>query len=350
MKSIDTSDWGTFLIGELFEVVKGTRLTRAAMQEGTIRHIGASQFNNGITAMISNNENVHPGNLLTVCYDGPVGTTFYQAEPFWATDAVNVLYPRFDLTEARAMFLIPVIQKAGSRFDYGEKWGMGVMNSTPMMLPVSAGGTPDWALIDLMMQSLITEREAALETLLGAADTAGHATDMSDWVDFRLGDLFEVVNGSKYPLSWRIPGDIPLVSTSRLSNGISDMVGFPDGSGYVTHQDVLTIAFSGSVGATFYHSQPVFIGETVMGLIPKVGTKLASNSLGLWMSTAIEAAMMEFTYDRKVKISDVRERITIPLPVTPDGKPAWGYLEATMSNIIAEREQALDALVSLAGS
>lgn len=60
MAKIDTSGWKEFLVGELFDVVKGTRLTKANMIPGDIRFIGSSAMNNGCTAMVGNTENMHP--------------------------------------------------------------------------------------------------------------------------------------------------------------------------------------------------------------------------------------------------------------------------------------------------
>lgn len=162
---VETTSWAGFRIDAYFEVVKGSRLTRTSMRPGAIRHIGASQFDNGITAMIANDDHLHPGNVLTVCYDGPVGTTFYQPEPFWATDAVNILYPNFDLDESLALFLIPVLQAAGSAYNYGEKWGAAAMRSTVIHLPVDPAGEPDWEYMRWTMRGVIAEREVALTGL-----------------------------------------------------------------------------------------------------------------------------------------------------------------------------------------
>ena len=83
MAKIDTSGWKEFLVGELFDVVKGTRLTKANMIPGDIRFIGSSAMNNGCTAMVGNTENMHPANTITVCYNGSVGETFYDDKCVW---------------------------------------------------------------------------------------------------------------------------------------------------------------------------------------------------------------------------------------------------------------------------
>ena len=115
MRTIDISNWKEFAIADLFDVVKGTRLTRANMKSGSIRYIGASTFNNGITAYIANDEHLHPANTISVSYNGSVGVAFYQDEPFWASDDVNILYPKFPLTQNIALFLIPIIQRVGNQ-------------------------------------------------------------------------------------------------------------------------------------------------------------------------------------------------------------------------------------------
>mgnify|MGYP002508134020 CR=1 FL=1 len=49
MKRIDIQDWKPFMLGSLFDIVKGSRLTKKDMKEGDIRYVGATAFNNGIT-------------------------------------------------------------------------------------------------------------------------------------------------------------------------------------------------------------------------------------------------------------------------------------------------------------
>ncbi len=159
-ESLDTSKWGVFPIGDLFDVVKGSRLTKADMREGTIRYIGASSFNNGITTYISNTDQLHPANTLTVCYNGSdIGRTFYQTEPYWATDDVNVLYPKFEMNENLAMFFAPVIKCVGGLHEYDDKWKLEDMKKDPIKLPVKDDGTPDFGFMESYIQN--TKQAAA---------------------------------------------------------------------------------------------------------------------------------------------------------------------------------------------
>ena len=122
MGKIDTSKWEAFPISMLFSVVKGTRLTKANMRDGNINFIGASAINNGITAHIANDEHIHPENTITITYNGSVGEAFYQDKIFWASDDVNVLYPKFALNKYIALFIIPVLKQAGEKYAFIDKW------------------------------------------------------------------------------------------------------------------------------------------------------------------------------------------------------------------------------------
>ena len=145
IQEVKINTWSSFALGQLFDVVKGSRLTKAEMRSGTMRYIGASSFNNGITTYISNDEHVHPANTLTVCYNGSdIGRTFYQSEPYWATDDVNVLYPKFEMNENIALFFAPIIKCVGGLHEYDDKWKLEDMKKDTIRLPVKEDGTPNF--------------------------------------------------------------------------------------------------------------------------------------------------------------------------------------------------------------
>ena len=169
---MDIEGWTGFRIDDLFEVVKGTRLTRADMLEGTTPFIGACITNNGISNRVGNTEHIHKGNLITVAYDGAVATgkAFYQPDPFWASDSVAVLYPRFDLNKNIALFLVPLIEKAGEKFHYDEKWTKPEMEQSIIYVPVTQNGSPDWNYMEEFMRKAVTESQTILDefqTVLG---------------------------------------------------------------------------------------------------------------------------------------------------------------------------------------
>lgn len=143
-KAIDINSWKLFQISDLFDVRKGKRLTKADMKEGKIRFIGASSINNGITAYISNDSHLHPQNTITLSYNGSIGEAFYQDEVFWASDDVNVLYPKFEMSREIAFFIIPLLKTASKRYVFADKWKKEDMEKSKIPLPVDKDGNPDY--------------------------------------------------------------------------------------------------------------------------------------------------------------------------------------------------------------
>lgn len=152
---LDPSNWGWFKYEDIFDIKKGTRLTKADMYSGNINFIGATESNNGITACISNDAHIFPGNMITVSYNGSIAEAFYQKDPFWASDDINVLVLKgHSLNKYIAAFLIAIIRIEKYRFSYGRKWDKEKMKKTSIKLPIKSDGTPDWHYMESYIKSL----------------------------------------------------------------------------------------------------------------------------------------------------------------------------------------------------
>jgi type I restriction enzyme M protein len=152
-KSLDTSKWKSFSLSDLFDIKKGTRLVKSAMKPGPLAFVSAIETNNGVRQRVSGVAR-HPAGVVTVNYNGNgVAEAFYQPEPFWASDDVNVLYPKFPMDVPTALFICAIIRREKYRFSYGRKWGLDRMRVSAIKLPVTATGNPDW---DLMRETIKT--------------------------------------------------------------------------------------------------------------------------------------------------------------------------------------------------
>ena len=151
---IETDKWGEYTLGELFRFHKGKRLTKEDMTEGTVNFIGAISENNGVRQFIDVEPMFEP-NCITVNYNGSVGEAFYQFEPFWASDDVNVLYADgWELNKHIAMFIITVIKANRYKFSYGRKWTLEKMKESAIKLPKSHDGSPDWSYMENYIKAL----------------------------------------------------------------------------------------------------------------------------------------------------------------------------------------------------
>lgn len=152
-KMLTLSNWKEFQLGKLFKIEKGKRLTKADMIEGTDNYLGAIDNNNGVRQKISA-ERLWEPNCITVNYNGSVGEAFYQSEPFWASDDVNVLYPNgWELNKYIGLFIATIIKAERPKYNYGRKWKKEVMKKSVIKLPTK-NGKPDWDYMENYIKSL----------------------------------------------------------------------------------------------------------------------------------------------------------------------------------------------------
>jgi hypothetical protein len=146
--------WRGFRLDALFDIKKGRRLTKNQMKEGDTPFIGAIDSNNGHRQHVDVSPD-HTGNTITVNYNGNgVAEAFYQSAPYFASDDVNILYPKFDLNPYRAMFLCALIRQEKFRYNYGRKWHLDRMNETVVRIPVTSANEPDWSFMEGYIKSL----------------------------------------------------------------------------------------------------------------------------------------------------------------------------------------------------
>lgn len=148
-----TEKWKRFKMSDLFEIKKGQRIVKSKLKPGIVPFIAAIESNNGRREFFKGPA-LFQGNTISVNYNGNIAEAFYQPIPFWASDDVNVLYPKFKLTPKTAMFLNTIIKKEKYRFNYGRKWGLERMKESYIKLPANRKGEPDWKLIHKFICSL----------------------------------------------------------------------------------------------------------------------------------------------------------------------------------------------------
>ncbi|MEG0693211.1 MAG: restriction endonuclease subunit S [Oscillospiraceae bacterium] len=156
---LNSKKWKEFTLGGetgLFNFKKGKRLTRENMEIGKTNYLGAISENNGVREHINvHQEDWNAKNCITVNYNGSVGEAFYQCEPFWASDDVNILYPSgWKLNKYIALFIVTIIKANRYRFSYGRKWTMNKMKESVVKLPSRTDGTPDFEYMENYIKSL----------------------------------------------------------------------------------------------------------------------------------------------------------------------------------------------------
>ena len=163
-----------FYIGDLFYIKKGKRLTKEHMIPGNINFLAAISSNNGIREKIKT-DIVWAPNCISVNYNGSVGCSYYQEEPFYASDDVNLCYATdsWKLNKKIALYYCTIFKKYTEKFDYTQKWNKERMSKTSILLPINRINEIDYDFMETyikaiekkVIQKVITWKDKEIEML-----------------------------------------------------------------------------------------------------------------------------------------------------------------------------------------
>lgn len=328
---METKNWKWFKYSEIFDVQKGKRLTKADMTIGEIPYIGAIDSNNGVSAHISNNEHLHSANTISVSYNGSIAEAYYQTEPFWATDDVNVLYPKFDLNINIALFLTTIINREKYRFNYGRKWDKELMKSSKIKLPIDNNGKPDWQWIEnyvkeTLIPKLPSKTKSVWKKEFDKTPLSPNKLQLNtvDWKWFQYTKLFDIkgsVTTPKIELEESGLGLFPYVTTQAINNGIEGFYNIKTEKG-----NILTVD-SAVLGFCAYQEKDFSASDHVEELIPKFHL---TPYISMFLTTIINKEQYRYNYGRKCSQTKLKKsQIKLPAILNNDGEyePDWQWME-----------------------
>lgn len=326
---MDVKNWKWFKYNEIFEIKKGKRLTKADMINGDIPYIGATDSNNGITAKISNDEHLHSANTITVSYNGSIAEAYYQTKEFWATDDVNVLYPKFAMNAYSALFCTTIINKEKYRFNYGRKWDKELMNVSTIKLPVDNNGNPDWQWIEnYVKETLIPQLPAKTKSVwkkeFDNTPLSPNKLQLNteDWKWFRVGKIFNC-DTTKHAIQQELTiGETPFVTRSAENNGVTGYVNATNCN--INKSNCITIGAEGIFA--FYQPSNFVTGVKVYVLRhPKLNSYNA-----IFVCTLLNKETYRYNYGNARILEKIkRENIKLPAILNNDGEyePDWQWME-----------------------
>ncbi|WRB31607.1 restriction endonuclease subunit S [Helicobacter pylori] len=128
--------WQSFRLGDLFEMERGTRLTKANRIKGTRPLVTAGYENYGVAEYISNHDQkVFKGNTITI---DMFANAFYRYSEYSADDNILVLTPKFTMSYRIGLCVtarINAVLKA--KFSYGKQYRQKDFNVTIISLPAN---------------------------------------------------------------------------------------------------------------------------------------------------------------------------------------------------------------------
>ena len=347
---IDTSTWKEFHLYDIFDIDMGNKMDRGKMSDGTIAFVGRTANNNGINARVGKvidhekygTVEPYEKGCITLALGGSIGSCFIQEEPFYTSQNVAILMPKTSHSDYALRFITSVITHSvlhGKYEAFTEELNKHIKTDFVVSLPATSDGQPDWDYMESYMKAVMEESEKSLENLRKADDTK-HLIDVSEWGEFRVGDLFDVSRPIARSSQKYEKGDMAFVASGCFNNGVTDYLEPKDENDY-DEGNCLTV--SPVDGYTFYQKDR-FLGRGGAGSsIIILRNNMLNELRGKYLSTVIRFACKAWDYanmGNKDKLADTM----ISLPIDANGEPDWQYMEDYMKVVMDKSEQIISDL------
>jgi len=347
---VDTSAWGEFVVGELFDVQLSDGDNKPKkLPKGNIPLVSAGNTNNGIVGSFESDTIIFPAHSITV---DMFGQAFYQPKEFQAVShgRVNILVPNFENNENIGQFIVTILNAQCQKYSFTEMLTSKKIKAESIKLPLKPSADPsnydstdiDWDYMDTVMSRVTVRAKDRLANLPQPTNKKKTPVDTSTWGEFVVGELFDMIQGRRLKKADFIEGDIPYVMARSYNNGVITYISNP----ITTGENLLTADIFGNV---FYQSSFIGFGDDNCGL--KLKNHKATKYQYLFLATVFKKFQNEASFTNKLRGSWYIQQ-TFPLPLKPSADPSnytqedidWDYMDHFMQAI---EEKAHERLVEL---
>lgn len=157
--------WTEFHLYDLFEIDYGNKFDKSKMSSfiPTVRFVGRSSQNNGVTAYVDEIDEVYPyeAGLMTVALGGEyLGSCFVQEYPFYTSQNVAVLRPISEMSIYTKLFIAHLIrfESKNNYKAFARELNAHIKTDFVIKLPINSKKEPDFSFIDNYIKSLSFSR------------------------------------------------------------------------------------------------------------------------------------------------------------------------------------------------
>lgn len=374
---VDTSQWGEFVIGELFETNgnkthTGARIPKNNLEAGSTPRITVTDKNNGIIGYFNDTDNTNYRvyeNFISVSFLGTVFWHPYKASVDMKVHVLNKLKD-VELNEKRALFLVACIKKTIATFNYTEQLSASKLYDLSIPLPLKLSADPsnydstdiDWDYMETVMSRVTARAKDRLASLPQPTDKKKTPVDTSAWGEFVVGELFDKCDLKRIKPDFNKHSDLsstpseefnlPLINAKVGNNGI---MYYGRSSDWESETMTLDVVNDGAASTGLVYAQPQATGTLYNAYQIKIKPSVHKNvtvSQLLFLATTTQASIQnKFSYENKAIWNKVKTE-SIKLPLKPSADPTnyiqedidWDYMESFMQTIEEKAQTRLKSL------
>ena len=354
---VDTSTWGEFVVGELFDNIYSVRQVKSQRnivdELKGIPFVVQTQTNNMVKCYASKNTfNEHnvpiiKGNSIAMGVD--LAVISYQENDYGGS---HIIVAESDkLNPLRGKFIVAIMTaKLEPKYNYVNKPGVQKYKQDVIPLPLKPSADPsnynqadiDWDYMETVMSRVTARAKDRLANLPAPEQRSKTPVDTSSWGEFVVRELFDdITRGTRLKKSDRKVGSTPLVTAGSENQGIAEHI--------LENKELfsginLTIDMFGNVFARNY---PFYADDNI--LVLKTNNR-TFNQLQ-FMASSLAHLANEYGYTNQFR-QNTLNNTTIKLPLKPSADPSdytqddidWDYMERFMQAI---KEKAHERVASL---
>ncbi len=356
-----TNNHKVFKVQELFEVRSTKSLDEGKLDffSHGVNFIGRVNDANGIKGKIKfQHFPPNEANTITATVIGNYKYVKYQEEPYYCSQNINKLIPKFKMTKEIAMYLMTHISKFVSQYNgHQDGYKLCELKQHRMLLPVTQSGEPDFQYMEKQIHKLKEEQISKLLTHLETNGLKDYSLTKAEKSavekmrnkqlknkEFKLGEgenrLFDICSTKKKfnANCIKFGGKYPYVARSSVNNGIR---------GYITENEKYlnnanTISFGQDTATIFYQEEPYFTGDKIK--IFTYREKELNKNLACYLITAMKKAFQNFSWGQTSFDEKILNNIEIKLPISNDGFIDYNFID---NFINAQQKLALKGIVNL---
>lgn len=166
------------------------------------------------------------------------------------------------------------------------------------------------------------------------------------WGEFKIGDLFEILSYKKRFDANKVQLEKqghPYIVRTALNNGLKGFLN--EDEKYLN--DGNTISFGQDTATMFYQEKPYFTGDKIKILKPKYSRFGKANAL--FFITEMTKSFSNFSWGSTSFSVDTISDQQVSLPVTPENKIDFDFMEAFIRELEEERIRELAAYLKVSG-
>lgn len=304
-----------------------------------IAYITRTGYNNGVTAIVKNQDEYKTNPSNTMSYGAENADFFYH--PYKYITGNKMYYLQADSFNKYLWLFIKgtLANCIKDCFSFGYGMIPARLMRKKFLLPINECGTPDYAFMEAYVKEQEKSKKQTYLTYIKNMFTSLEYKEIptleeKEWKEFYIKDLFRIQSGKRLIKAHINQGQVPFIGATDSNNGITNWVSNTNSS---LDSNLLGVNYNGSIVENFYHPYTCVFSDDVKRFHLKDVVK--SKFVYLFFKVILLQQKNKYTYAYKFNSQRMHKQ-KILVPVDNRKAPDYAYMEQYIKNLMLKKYNA----------